>query len=87
MLLIDTAGAVAAILAMLPADAALCSQALEMITQVVESTGRLSPEGEARFQQIKNLFSGARSPASVIDMQGKRPPAKPKQSGALQREP
>jgi hypothetical protein len=82
MLLIDTAGAVAAIPAMLPADAALRAQALEMITQVVESIGRPSPEGKARFEQVRRLFSGARGPTSVIDMQGKRPPAKPQQSGA-----
>ncbi len=85
MLLIDTAGAVAAIPAMLPADTALRSQALDMITQVIESTGRLSPESETRFEQVRGLFSSARGPAPVIDMQGKRPPAKPKQSGAPQR--
>jgi hypothetical protein len=83
MLLIDTAAALAAIPAMLPADPDLRSQALEMITQVVESTGCLPAEGEARFEQVKSLFSGARSQASVIDMQGKRSPAKPKQPGAL----
>jgi pimeloyl-ACP methyl ester carboxylesterase len=83
MLLIDMAAAVAAIPAMLPADAALRTQALKMITEVVESTGELAPEGKARLQQVKDLFLDKPSPASVIDMQGKRPSIKPKQTGAL----
>ena len=85
MLVIDTAAAVAAIPAMLPDDSALRSKAVEMITHVVESTGQLPPEGEAHFEQVKGLFAGSRNPASVIDMQGMRPSAKSKQSGALQR--
>jgi pimeloyl-ACP methyl ester carboxylesterase len=81
MLLIDAPGAIAAIPAMLPDDAALRTQAFGMIREVVESTGELPPDGVQRFEQVKGLFGGSSGPASVIGMQGKRPSAK--QSGAM----
>jgi hypothetical protein len=90
MLLIDAAGAVAAIPAMLPADAALRTQAFALIKQVIESPGKVPPEGAKRLKQVERLFSGKHGPArhgpatdgpsSVVDIKGKWPPAR--RSGA-----
>jgi pimeloyl-ACP methyl ester carboxylesterase len=61
MLLIDPAAAVAAIPAMLPPDSEAHVKALEIISQVLESSGALPPEGQERLQQIVRLF-GAEVP-------------------------
>jgi len=81
MLLIDEAGAVSAIPAMLPADTALRTQAFDMIRQVVESTGELPPDGGRRFDLVRDLFAGTPGAASVSSIQAKRPSSK--QSGKM----
>jgi pimeloyl-ACP methyl ester carboxylesterase len=76
MLLIDTAAAIAAIPAMLPAGAGIRIQAFELIKRVVKAAGDLSPEVEMRLRQIRSFFS-EQGPAEVVDMQGRRPTAQP----------
>ena len=78
MLLIDAAAAVAAIPAMLPADAGRRIQAFDLIEQVVETAGALPSEGQERLRHIKALFSGSRElkQAPAANMKGGRSPSK-----------
>ena len=56
MLLVDTDAALAAIPAMLPADAKTRQEGLQLIGQVLEARGPLPAEGKERMQRITRLF-------------------------------
>ena len=56
MLLVDTDAALAAIPAMLPADAKTRQEGLQLIGQVLEARGPLPAEGKERMQRIARLF-------------------------------
>ena len=56
MLLIDQATALAAIPSMLPPESDKRMKAVELIRQVVESSGALSREGEERLKEIERIF-------------------------------
>jgi hypothetical protein len=62
MLLIEPDAAIAAIPSMLPPDRASRAKAVELIKQVVESSGALPPEGSTRLQQIASLFGSDERP-------------------------
>ena len=62
MLLIEPVAAIAAIPSMLPPDRASRAKAVELIKQVVESSGALPPEGSTRLQQIASLFGSDEGP-------------------------
>lgn len=57
MLLVEKAGALAAIPSMLPPERDKRAKAVALITQVLESSGALSREGEARLLEISSLFN------------------------------
>ena len=56
MLLVDTEAALAAIPAMLPADATIRKQAFDLIQQVLQARGELSTEDKERLQRVERLF-------------------------------
>jgi pimeloyl-ACP methyl ester carboxylesterase len=56
MLLLDTEGALAAIPAMLPADAEIRRKAFDLIDEVLSASGELSAQDRVRSQQIGSLF-------------------------------
>jgi hypothetical protein len=56
MLLLDEQAAVAAIPAMLPDEPGVRKQALGLLTQVLQASGALSGEANARFERISQLF-------------------------------
>ncbi len=56
MLLIDSEQALAAIPAMLPADAVKRQQAFELVTQVLGARGEYSSEDNERIQRLRQLF-------------------------------
>jgi hypothetical protein len=64
MLLIDRDAALAAIPSMLPPDAESRRTALDLIKQVLGSTGEWSAEDERRFDEVARLFSG-KAPAAA----------------------
>jgi hypothetical protein len=57
MLLIDEDAAVAAIPALLPVDAAARASALDILKQVLRSSGEIKDEIEVRLQEITRLFA------------------------------
>jgi len=65
MLLIDTDATLAAIPAMLPADAAPRMMAVQLIKQVLSASGELSAEDDARLQRVARLFGVERESAGV----------------------
>ena len=82
MLLLDPTTAIEAIPSMLPPAREARSKAVELIQEILETSGPLPPEGQERLQQIKSLFgTGTDDPtaASIIDMNAGRgqPKAKP----------
>ncbi len=56
MLLLDPEAALAAVPAMLPDDAELRAKALDMVAQVLRSTGAFSTEDERRMRRVGALF-------------------------------
>ena len=66
----------AAIPAMLPADADARTKAFELVRQVLGSSGALPPEGEERLRQIARLFGVAEEeavlPSNVTSMRPDR---------------
>ena len=56
MLLIDEEAALAALPAMLPADAAARRKAIEIVEQILAATGAQSPEEAERRARIGRLF-------------------------------
>ena len=96
MLLLDPTTAIEAIPSMLPPAREARSKAVELIQEILETSGALPPEGQERLQQIKSLFgTGTDDPtaASIIDMNAGRgqPKAKPplpnpSRSGAVKNE-
>jgi hypothetical protein len=69
MLLIDHDAALAAIPSMLPADAASRRTALDLIKQVLSSSGELSAEVTQRLDEITRLF--------IVAKEAKEPAAAP----------
>jgi len=65
MLLIDRDAALAAIASMLPPDTDSRRTALDLIKQVLVSSGELSPEVTQRLDEITRLFSVATEPATA----------------------
>jgi hypothetical protein len=57
LLLIDEEAALAAIPAMLPADADTRRKAFDLIKQVMSVRGELSPADKDRMQRVERLFS------------------------------
>jgi pimeloyl-ACP methyl ester carboxylesterase len=65
MLLLDQAAAIAAIPAMLPPEPETRGKALELVNRIVQSPGALLPEGQARLQQVAQLFGRDEEPTLV----------------------
>jgi hypothetical protein len=77
MLLIDEKAALAAIPSLLPSDAALCSEGLNAIRQVMAACGETSAEDEKRLSEIGRLFG--------IGEDGVTIPFPQNQTGALEK--
>jgi len=85
MLVIDPTTAVETIPLMLPPSRETRVKAIDLIQEILESSGSLPPEGQERLRQIKSLFgNGAdQSPASVIEIGRNKLSAKPALPGAV----
>ena len=66
MLLIDEEAALAALPAMLPADAAARRKAIEIVEQILAATGAQSPEEAERRARIGRLFGVERGAAEAV---------------------
>ena len=87
MLLIDAAGAIAAIPSMLPRDTGMRAQAFELIKHVVEAAGMLPSDGQQRLRHIKTLFlgNGDSKPGSRHQHEGWMAPSKLDPSGSTKK--
>ena len=87
MLLIDAAGAIAAIPSMLPRDTGMRAQAFELIKHVVEAAGMLPSDGQQRLRHIKTLFlgNGESKPGSRHQHEGWMAPSKLDRSGSTKK--